>query len=153
MGIVDRSGRAVTVRAVDEHNWRAVADVAPRDDQREFVAALAARYVLLSDREGVWTSLAICADDHVVGHVMWAVDDEENTYVIGGLVIDAAEQGRGLGRAAMLVMLTYLDQKAERLPVRLAVDPANQTAERLYSSLGFVATGELDGDESIMELR
>ncbi|MEV4810435.1 hypothetical protein [Micromonospora avicenniae] len=35
----DRDGRAVTLRPVDDGNWRAVADVAPRDDQRDWVIA------------------------------------------------------------------------------------------------------------------
>ncbi|WP_374323310.1 hypothetical protein [Streptomyces sp. AP-93] len=34
----DRRGRRITLRPVDAENWRAVADIAPHDDQREFVA-------------------------------------------------------------------------------------------------------------------
>ncbi|MDG4808431.1 hypothetical protein O7634_16905 [Micromonospora sp. WMMD1120] len=49
----DRTGRRITLRSVDDDNWRAVADVAPRDDQRRFVAALGARYLLLSMRSEV----------------------------------------------------------------------------------------------------
>ncbi|GAB3956057.1 hypothetical protein GCM10027614_67110 [Micromonospora vulcania] len=106
-GHLDRAGRAVTLRPVDDDNWRAVADVAPRDDQRRFVAALAARYLLLSTRSEVWTSLAVYADETVVGHVMWGVDDD-GSHWIGGMVIDAAEQNRGVGRATVQTLATWL---------------------------------------------
>jgi diamine N-acetyltransferase len=55
----DRAGRHVTLRPVDDDNWRAVADVAPRDDQRAWVYPMAARYLLTSLRGDVWTSLAV----------------------------------------------------------------------------------------------
>ncbi|WP_405426312.1 GNAT family N-acetyltransferase [Micromonospora sp. NBC_00617] len=106
-GHLDRAGRRVTLRPVDDDNWRAVADVAPRDDQRRFVAALGARYLLLSMRSEVWTSLAVYADETVVGHVMWGVDDD-GSHWIGGMLIDAAEQGRGVGRATVQTLAPWL---------------------------------------------
>lgn len=48
--ISDRLGRRVVLEDITGENWRAVADVAPADDQRRFVAALGARYLLLSIR-------------------------------------------------------------------------------------------------------
>jgi diamine N-acetyltransferase len=54
-GLSDRLGRFISLRAVDEENWRAIAAVAPRDDQRDFVAPAAAFYLLLSTRENDWT--------------------------------------------------------------------------------------------------
>jgi len=49
--VVDRASRRITLREVTDDNWRAVADVAPLDEQRKYVAALAARYLLLSARD------------------------------------------------------------------------------------------------------
>lgn len=47
-GIHDHEGRPVALCPVEDDNWRAIADVAPRDDPTEFVAALAAhRYAAL----------------------------------------------------------------------------------------------------------
>jgi diamine N-acetyltransferase len=77
-GLSDRVGRIISLRAVEEENWRAIADIAPRDDQLEFVAPLAAHYLLLSTRENDWTSLGVYADERGVGHVMWAVDDDRS---------------------------------------------------------------------------
>ncbi|MEV6372181.1 GNAT family N-acetyltransferase [Micromonospora musae] len=150
-GYRDRSGRAVTLRPVDDDNWRAVADVAPRDEQRNWVAALAARYLLLTMRGDVWRSLAVYADETVVGHVMWGVDDD-GSHWIGGMIIDAAEQGRGVGRVTVATLAEWLAAREGRPPVRLSYHPENTVAAALYTSLGFHPTGEVDDDELIAEL-
>ncbi|WP_433316919.1 GNAT family N-acetyltransferase [Micromonospora sp. CA-269861] len=149
-GHLDRAGRRVTLRPVDDDNWRAVADVAPRDDQRRFVAALGARYLLLSMRSEVWNSLAVYADEAVVGHVMWGVDDD-GSHWIGGMLIDAAEQGQGIGRATVQTLAPWLAARDGNPAVRLSYHPDNTPAATLYASLGFVPTGALDDDEVIAE--
>jgi diamine N-acetyltransferase len=147
----DRQGRTISLRDIGD-DWRAVADVAPLDEQREFVAPLAARYLLLSDRGGVWRSLAIYANEAVVGHVMWAVDDDDSHW-IGGFVVDGSEQGAGIGRAAMETMLTWLTEKPACQVIRLSYQPSNRAAEKLYQSLGFVPTGEMDDGETVVEMK
>ncbi|SCF29714.1 GNAT family N-acetyltransferase [Micromonospora chokoriensis] len=151
-GHLDRQGRRITLRPVDDDNWRAVADVAPRDEQRRFVAALGARYLLLSTRSEVWNSLAVYADETVVGHVMWGVDDD-GSHWIGGMLIDAAEQTRGVGRAAVRTLADWLSTREGNPPVRLSYHPDNTQAAALYTSLGFHPTGEVDDEELITELR
>ncbi|MGY0007494.1 GNAT family N-acetyltransferase [Micromonospora sp. I033] len=148
-GLRDRAGRRVTLRPVDDDNWRAVADVAPRDDQRNFVPALAARYLVLTMRSNVWTSLAVHADETVVGHVMWGVDDDGSRW-IGGMVIDAAEQNHGIGRAAVQTLTDWLAKAGQ--PIRLSYHPDNTAAATLYRSLGFHPTGAMEDDELIAEL-
>ncbi|NJP31732.1 GNAT family N-acetyltransferase [Micromonospora thermarum] len=147
----DRLGRRVTLRPVDDDNWRAVADVAPRDDQRAWVPALAARYLLLTDRTDVWTSLAVYADETVVGHVMWGVDDDGSRW-IGGMLVDAAEQDHGVGRAAVATLAQWLAGEGGGNPVRLSYHPDNAVAARLYTSLGFAPTGATEDDEIVVEL-
>ncbi|SCL51173.1 diamine N-acetyltransferase [Micromonospora citrea] len=151
-GLLDRAGRRITLRPVDDDNWRAVADVAPRDDQREWVAALAARYLLLTERSDVWTSLAVYADETVAGHVMWGVDDDGSRW-IGGMVIDAPQQDRGVGRAVVRTLAGWLADQDGGHPVRLSYHPDNASAARLYASLGFVPTGVMEDDEVVAELR
>ncbi|OKI89475.1 GNAT family N-acetyltransferase [Micromonospora sp. CB01531] len=145
----DRTGRHVTLRPVDDDNWRAVADVAPRDDQRAWVPALAARYLLLTMRSDVWTSLAVYADETAVGHVMWGVDDDGSRW-IGGMVIEAAEQERGVGRAAVRTLADWLATAGH--PIRLSYHPDNTQAAALYRALGFHPTGATEDDELVAEL-
>ncbi|WP_410812987.1 GNAT family N-acetyltransferase [Micromonospora sp. 067-2] len=147
---LDRRGRRVTLRPVDDDNWRAVADVAPYDAQRRFVAALGARYLLLSTRSEVWTSLAVYAGEAVVGHVMWGVDDD-GSHWIGGMIVDAAEQNRGVGRATVQTLTAWLSEREGNPPVRLSYHPDNTRAAALYQSLGFHPTGAMDDEEVVAE--
>jgi diamine N-acetyltransferase len=150
-GLLDGMGRRIALHDVDDENWRAVADIAPLDGQRRYVAALAARYLLLSLREGVWNSLAVCADDTVVGHVMWG-RDEDGSYWVGGMLIDGGEQGRGVGRAAARTLLRWLADRPDCEVLRLSYHSENTAAEHLYTSLGFapVPAGEGDEDDEVV---
>lgn len=150
-GVRDRRGRLVTLAAITDDNWRAVADVVPRDDQRDFVSPSAARYLLLSAREGVWNSLGVCADDEVVGHVMWGQDPDDDAHWIGGMMIDAQHQGEGLGRAAMAVLLGWLTARPDCDRVRLSYQPTSAAARNLYAAMGFTELDLVDGDEVVAE--
>lgn len=150
-GTVDGAGRRIALAEVDDGNRRAVADVAPLDDQRRFVPAPAARYLLLSARDQVWHSLAVCADETVAGHIMGA-RDEDGSYWIGGMLVDGAEQGRGVGRAAVRTLMGGLAERDDCRELRLSYHPDNVVAERLYSSLGFRPTAAVEGDEVVAGL-
>ncbi len=148
-GKKDRRGRSISLREIRD-DWRRVADIAPKDDQRPFVPALAARYLLLSDREGVWKSLAVYADQDVVGHVMWA-RDTDGSYWMGGLLVDRSEQRLGVGRSTVETLIAWLSEKPDCRVVRLSYHPANLAAAHLYSGLGFVPSGAMEGDEIVVE--
>jgi diamine N-acetyltransferase len=151
-GVVDGAGRRLTLVAVSDANWREIADVAPRDDQRAFVPPSAARYLLLSSREEVWHSLGVRADDLVVGHVMWGWDDDDQMPWIGGVLVDGAEQGRGVGRAAMVTLLRWLFERPDTHAVRLSYQPENVAARAMYVDLGFVESDIFVDDEIMAEL-
>ena len=150
-GLSDGLGRVVTLRPIGD-DWRAVADVAPTDEQRDFVYALAARYMLMTERGGPWTSLGVYADEIAVGHVMWGLDDD-GSHWIGGLVVDASQQGRGLGRAVTRTLVDWFRHQDGHWTTRLSYHPDNAVAAGLYASLGFVPTDEMDDDEVVAELR
>ncbi|MFF6908682.1 GNAT family N-acetyltransferase [Streptomyces sp. NPDC012389] len=149
-GHTDKAGRPVTLHEVDADNWRAVADCAPRDDQRAWVPALAARYLVLTSRESTWHSLAVLAADEVTGHIMWA-RDEDGSHWIGGMLIDAAHQDRGIGAAAVRTLATWLSAREDHPPVRLSYAPSNEPAAHLYTALGFRPTGAEEDGEVVAE--
>jgi diamine N-acetyltransferase len=150
--IHDRSGRAVTLAEITDDNWRAVADVAPHDDQRRFVAALGARYLLLSMRGDLWHSLAVLAGDTVAGHVMWAYDAEDGSHWIGGMLIDAPQQGKGVGRAALAAIIDHLSGMPGAREIRLSYHPENKAAAALYETAGFRPTGDVEDEEIVVSL-
>ena len=137
--------------AVDRSNWREVADLEVHDAQRDFVAA-PARYLALCAYDGVWTPLAIRAEDRIVGMLMWAVDPEDGACWLGGVLVDRRWQRQGIGRRAMELALDRLSEEAARGGFALSYRPENHAAHRVYAALGFVETGETDGDERVARL-
>lgn len=135
---------------VDESNWRQVVRVAPHPEQERFVAPVA-NYLCLCHYGGDWNPLAIERDGTVVGHLMWAVDDADDSTWMGGLVIDAVSQRQGVGRD---VVQAFIDRFSSDGHTNLALsyDPDNVGARDLYASFGFVETGETEGDEIVARL-
>jgi diamine N-acetyltransferase len=138
----------LTLAAVTADNWRDVADLAPHDEQRRFVAALGARYLLLATYGETWHNLGVFEGDTAVAHVMWAVDDD-GSHWIGGLLVDAPYQGRGIGRTTVERLLEQWSDD-HRL-VRASCHPDNTASRALFGSLGFVETGEWEDDELVVE--
>ena len=139
----------ITLQKVDESNFIPCFNLELEDWQEEFVShpvrSLAQAYVYYKQ----CTPFAVFLDSEVVGYVMVIYDYDEETYNIWHLMIDKGRQGKGYGRAAMELALTYIRTKpfgsSER--VLLTVNPENRAACKLYRSLGFSETGRSDGDE------
>ncbi len=140
----------VSLVEVSADNWRDVADLAPRDDQRAYVAPLAARYLLLGVYGDTWHNLGAYQDSTPVGHVMWGTDEDGSRW-IGGLLVDAAHQGRGLGRAIVQQLVARL-RSAGDAPIRLSHHPDNEASRTLFESLGFRPTGTVEDGEVVLEL-
>jgi diamine N-acetyltransferase len=136
------------LRDVTADNWRDVVRIEPREDQGRFVASVA-YYLNLCHYGEEWQPLALYLDDEPVGFAMWAYDAGEDSYWIGGLVIDAKHQGKGYGRAAMEAVLDHLAAQPGYREAALSYEPENTVARRLYASLGFVETGERVEDEFV----
>lgn len=136
---------------VDATDWSILAEVEPRPDQRDFVAPVT-RYLCLAHYGGEWRPLAIEAHGTIVGHVMWAVDEDDASTWLGGLVVDAAHQGRGVGR---MTVEGFLDRFTEdgKTDVALSYSPEDEVARALYLSIGFVETGEMEDDEIVARYR
>lgn len=132
-------------------NIELVLDLEVRPEQERWVRPVS-WYVARSAYENVWTPVAITVEDGIVGFAEWAYDDSDATHCIGGVVVDARHQGKGYGKTGMLALVAYLRQRPNCEVIALTVHQDNATARRLYRSLGFVETGERDGDELVMVL-
>jgi diamine N-acetyltransferase len=136
---------------VTADNWEEVSLLAPRDDQRDFVPALAAWYLLLDVHGDTWHCLGAFEGGTAVAHVMWAVDDDASRW-IGGLVVDQRHQRRGVGRRVVLALIERLRADPECGTIRMSHHPNNIASRTLFASLGFVPTGDEADGELVMEL-
>jgi diamine N-acetyltransferase len=137
---------------VTAENWRDVAAVTVAEDQRDFVAQ-PCYYLCLCAYGGLWNPLAIRRNGSVVGFLMWAVDDEDGSCWMGGILVDREHQGCGVGRAAVTEAMELLADRQGCEEFALSYQPTNTVARHLYTSIGFVETPEREDDEIVARLR
>ncbi|MFZ0325170.1 MAG: GNAT family N-acetyltransferase [Actinomycetes bacterium] len=145
------SNATVDLRPVSSDNWRDCAALEVSQEQREFVAPVTRYLTMCAYGDTPWHPLAVESGGSTVGFVMWAVDPADNSLWIGGLVVDAAHQHHGIGRA-VVASLVERAQAEGRTCAALSYSPANVVARTLYVSLGFLETGETEDDEVVARL-
>lgn len=142
----------VSLRPVDAGSWRAVAHLTVAPGQERFVAT-PTYYLALCAYDDVWHPMSVHdADDTVVGFLMWGIDDTDGSTWLGGVLVEATQQGRGVGRAAVVEAIRVLRSQVGSTEFALSYEPDNTVAKALYTSLGFVETGEVDGGEVVARL-
>jgi diamine N-acetyltransferase len=142
----------VILEEVGADNWRACTALEVAEEQRRFVAPVAYYLALCAYGGTPWRPLAVRVDEEIVGFVMWGIDPEDESSWIGGLVIDRRHQRRGYGRAVVTQLLERAVSDGRR-EAALTYLPDNTVARSLYARMGFVETGELDGDEVVARKR
>lgn len=109
-------------------------------------------YLCLCHYGAVWHPLAVVCDGEVVGFVMWGVDEADGSHWIGGLVISAARQQEGLGRATVRGLVRRLTESENARRFALSYAASNTVARDLYARLGFYETGEVADNETVARL-
>jgi diamine N-acetyltransferase len=138
----------VTLEEVGADNWRSCVALEVEQSQQRFVAPVAYYLALCAYGGSPWQPLAVRVGDEVVGFVMWGIDPEDESFWIGGLIIDRPHQRRGHGRAVVAQLLERAASDGHR-EAALSYDPQNTLAQSLYASMGFVETGELADNEIV----
>ena len=140
---------AVTLKCITEDNFLEAFRLKLRKDQEEFVShpirSLAQAYVYRNQCQ----PFGIYQDEEMVGYVMVIYDYDVPEYDIWHMMIDEARQGRGYGKEALKRVLEYIATKpfGESNRVVLTCNQQNIPGLRLYRSLGFKETGNVDEDE------
>lgn len=140
----------VTLKPVGADDWRDVAGLVVSEAQRAFVAELA-YYLTMCAYGGVWNPLAVRLDERVIGLVMWAVDPEDGSCWLGGLIVDVGHQRQGHGRRAVEAAMALLGEAYGHRRFARSHHPDNP-AKRSYHALGFQETGEVEGNEVVARL-
>ena len=85
---------------------------------------------------------AVCDGQTVVGFLMLGYYEEKDQYTVWKLLIDKHQQRKGYGRAALQLGIQFLRERFAVREIYLGVIRRNWAAIQLYSSFGFVETGD-----------
>jgi diamine N-acetyltransferase len=142
----------LVLRLVDRSNWRTMVRLQLNPEQQGFVSppasSIARCYVRFFGDNFEHLPHLIYVDDQAVGYSTIACNPASGgDYWIDDIMIDAAHQGRGYGRAAVIETVRKILYRYPRCrAVQMTCFRANTIAAKLYRSLGFTETGT-DDDE------
>lgn len=146
----------VSIRRIenDDDLWYAVAECRLSPEQEGFVnpAGFSIGRAYLAPNDNV--PCVICkADGERIGFIVfrkWSGSDPGFNW---SYFIDLRSQGMGHGKAAAKLAIKILRAADPKMPIKLSTEAFNTKAQRLYRSLGFTRSDELDGDDFVFVLR
>ncbi|GGL92288.1 N-acetyltransferase [Streptomyces fumigatiscleroticus] len=146
-----RTMTAVRCEPVTAETHDAVIGLKVLPKQKDFVASNKRSMKYARKHPGT-EPLALFHGPELVGFALLCpVTDVPWAVVLERFMIDHRYQGRGLGRRGARAVLARCRAAGFRT-IRLSVVPGNRVAFRLYRSLGFSETGEIEDGERVMEL-
>ncbi|MCL2234871.1 MAG: GNAT family N-acetyltransferase [Defluviitaleaceae bacterium] len=168
----------IKLREIDSDNYEKVWELKSLDSQKSFKDTVAkdfaTAYLELLEGDHPPMFLAIYNDEEVVGYALilyYELREEGNDheefdifckdfgdkaiYELGSFMIDAGQQGKGLGKASMVKIIEYIQSapKGSADSVFLICREGNEAAEKLFTSHGFKYIGKqvVEG-EKVMRL-
>ena len=142
---------AISLREVTRATVRRIVDLEVAEEQRNFVAPNAVSIAEAYFEPKAWFR-AIYADEEPVGFIMLFDDAEEGRYYLWRMMIAAAHQGKGYGRAALDLLVDYVRTRPEAAELLVSSVPGDGSPQPFYEGYGFAATGEIHGDEVVLRL-
>ena len=147
----------VTLREITAETVRAVIKLSVTEYQTRFVASNATSLAQALFAPEAWYR-AIYLAEEPVGFVMLSDESQlkpvpENPRIgVWRFMVDAKHQRRGIGRAAMLLVIDHVRRKGMFENLEISYVPGDGGPEPLYTSVGFRPTGRVDEGEVVLEL-
>ena len=148
----------VSLREITADTVREVVSLSVSDSQNRFVAPNAVSLSQALFARTAWYR-AIYLESVPVGFVMLADDSlieplpEHPEIVVWRFMVDARHQRKGIGRAAMLLVIEHARSRGVFNTLKLSHVPGEGGPEPLYRDLGFKPTGKVEDGEVEMELQ
>jgi len=139
----------IALAPLSPDNFESVVALKVCDDQSSFVAP----NVLSIAQSKTWDYLVpavVEKDGTPIGFALYGKDPESHRVYIVRLMIDRAHQRKGHGTAALGLLLVKLRETYACKEIHISVVPGNLGSERLFQSMGFIPTGELDEDGEVV---
>ena len=141
----------ISLRPLTIENWEDAIHLHVRKDQKHFVASNVYS-IAEAHFNPELTPMGIYAGEKMVGFLMTGLERGRDRWWLMRLMIDERHQGKGYGREALRQVIGLMRQTPGCDRIYLSYEPQNITAEMLYKSFGFRATGEMEDGEKVVVL-
>jgi diamine N-acetyltransferase len=147
----------ISLREITAETVLPVVRLSVAESQKHFVAPNAVSLSQALFAPEAWYRAIYCGDE-LAGFVM--LEDQslkspappEPEVAVWRFMIDERFQGRGIGRAALQLVIEHVRRKGIFKSLLLSYVPGPGCPEPFYLGLGFQHTGRLDGIEVVLEL-
>lgn len=145
----------IELRPLDETNTDDCVRLKVSEDQAKYIDTNENSIAAAKEHADVARPFVIYKDGVAVGFTMFAFEpdyeDPDDRYWLWRFMIDEKYQGCGLGRGALLHIITYFKENGAT-NIRLSTKESNANAIHLYESFGFKANGDMVDEETVFEL-
>lgn len=140
----------VRLESINPDNWRLGLKVS--ESQKNYVsdsmALLARAYAYRNHRSN---AVVIYNDSEPIGMALYYDCEEINAFDLSQFFIDERYQHKGFGLLAAKLIIDTMKADGKYNKVVLCFIEGNIAAKKMYEKLGFILTGERDGNEIVME--
>ena len=140
----------ISLRKITQDNWRECIKLKVKDEQKHFVGSNENSLSMCYVHPEI-NPFGIYLDEKMIGFITYALDPDENIYYINRFMIDENFQGNGYGKRALQLMIEKLKNMGVKA-LDILHNPNNQSAIKLYQSLGFKLTENKVGDDAVSTL-
>ncbi|GBF74455.1 GNAT family N-acetyltransferase [Paenibacillus sp. 598K] len=140
----------VHLRPITKDNESECIKLKPSKNQEDLVATNADS-IIHATKEPTSKPYGIYSNDTMVGFLLF--DNEiykDGYYWILRFMVDEQYQHKGYGTLAIKEVIKMLSAKPDCKQIRVNHVPHNTAANRLYKSLGFQETGEMEDGEVVL---
>jgi ribosomal protein S18 acetylase RimI-like enzyme len=139
----------IEIRKLPADRWKDYKDLrleALRNDPSAFSSSSEEEAVLTDEewRRRIQNALFAVSDGALVGMIVCVLNDRLKTKHVAdifGVYVRADRRGEGVGTRLLEHVLSRIRRNKRVVKVRLAVNPEQRTAVRLYEKAGFVVAG------------
>lgn len=148
---------SVSLREITAETVRAVTNLQVAEGQQSFVAPNAVSLAQALFAPEAWYR-AVYAGDELAGFVMLYDESLRSAppsapeIGVWRFMVDRRFQGRGIGRAALALVIEHVRSKGLFSTLELSFVPGPGGPEHFYRKLGFEPTGRVDDGEVVLAL-
>lgn len=142
----------VSLREITAETVRTICSLKVSEIQNRFVAPVAVSIAQAYFEPKAWFR-AIYADETPVGFVMIYDDPQEAKYFLWRFLLDTRYQKMGFGQQAIRLLVEHVRNRPNAKELLVSYVPEAGGPGPFYQKLGFIPTGEMEGDEEVASLK
>ena len=138
---------------ITKENIDTVLSLSVHDEQKGYVSSVAESLAQAYVYGETAFPFAVYNDEEPVGFIMMGYYEAKQYYTLWKFMIDKSFQHKGYGRKALELGILFLKDRFHVSEIYTGVIPGNDTAKKLYRSVGFAETGVFENNMTEMRLK